>query len=84
MFEIFSNKLDKIIKSDDKLYQYGQAHEVEVQVTFKKTYKVKARVSDDAALKVTQKIMKQNKAYKNAGLDFLNVKVQKVERISDD
>jgi hypothetical protein len=45
---------------------------------------VKASNADEAALKVTQKIMKQNKAYKNAGLDFLNVKIQKVERISND
>lgn len=57
----------------DKMYPYGELHDVTLKVTFKKTYKVKALTQSDAVDIAKQRVFRRTKAMRNNGYDFLHV-----------
>ncbi len=59
----------------EDMYRYGQTFEVEIEVSFRKTYKAKAWNKEEASEKINQKVSKQNKTLrKQNGLNFVSSK----------
>ena len=80
MFESLTKRFEKEEKPsfEDKKFQ------VEMVVTFRKTYAVRAFSEKEAGIKIADKIQRQNKSYIDRGLHFIESKAEKIERIKDD
>ena len=59
-------------------------YEVDILVTFRKTYKVRALNAKEAGIKAVDRIKKRNKSYLDKGLHFIEATTEKAERIKDD
>jgi hypothetical protein len=57
---------------------------VDVVVTFRKTYKVRAMNAEEAGIKAVERIKKRNKSYLDKGLHFIEATPEKAERIKND
>tara|TARA_Y100000592_G_scaffold47766_2_gene75834 strand:+ start:304 stop:555 length:252 start_codon:yes stop_codon:yes gene_type:complete len=83
MFENITKRFERN-KSTDDLYVYTEKYHVEVVVTFRKTYKVRALNAKEAGIKAVDRIKKRNKSYLDKGLHFIEATPEKAERIKDD
>ena len=80
MFESLTKRFEKkptSISGDAK-------YEVEVIITFRKSYRVRAFSAKDAGAKTVDKIKRQNRTYLDKGLHFIQATAEKAERIKDD
>ena len=83
MFENITKRFEKNKNTDD-LYFYTEKYQVEVVVTFRKTYKIRALSAKEAGIKAIDRIKKRNKSYLDKGLHFVEATTEKAERIKDD
>ena len=82
MFENFTKRFEKekepTPRFEDAKYQ------VEVIITFRKSYKVRAFSAKEAGIKAVDRLKKRNKNYLAKGLNFIEATAEKAERIKDD
>ncbi len=83
MFENITKRFERNKNTDD-LYEYTEKYQVEVVVTFRKTYKVRALNAEEAGIKAVERIKKRNKSLLDKGLHFIEATPEKAERIKDD
>ena len=74
MLSSITKRFSKDNDTNKDLYDYGELHEVEIEISFRKTYKTKAITKDEAIQRVHQKVMKQNKTYQRARLNLVSSK----------
>mgnify|MGYP003129240855 CR=1 FL=1 len=82
MFENFTKRFEKE-KEPMPSFEDGK-YQVEVIITFRKSYAVRAFSAKYAGAKTVDKIKRQNKNYLRQGLHFIEATAEKAERIKDD
>jgi len=82
MFENFTKRFEK--EQEPTFSCCDAKYHVEVIITFRKSYAVRAFGAKDAGAKTVDKIKRQNKNYLRQGLHFIEATAEKAERIKDD